>query len=143
MRLVYPLLGVENMTTDVPVTSYSAIVGWALREERSRIGLSQSDVAMKLQIGQSAWAKIEKGHVPIHIIQLAKFADLLNLKPHKIIEKADRAAAQWVQNGKELHYERSPAGRLPAGAGQFLLGAALGGALALLITANVDEDGST
>jgi transcriptional regulator with XRE-family HTH domain len=121
------------MAIESRTTTYTAIIGWVLRQAREEAGMTQAVVAEELGVGPSAWAKIEKGYVPINVTQLAKVARLLGREPHEIVERADAFARHWQDTGKTLGHDSVPQGASPKA---FLLGAALGGALtALLIRA--------
>ena len=110
---------------------YTALVGWGLKTSRQRCGLSQAAVASRLGITQSAWAKIEKGVVPINVIQLAQFSDIVGEDVSDIFRGVEHAAAMVQGRGTDVVFERVES---RADSGNLILGAALAGLLALLFT---------
>ena len=113
------------MRSEQQVVSYSGVVGWVLQQKRNQRGLSQAAVGHHLGVSQPTWAKIEKGIIPIQVIQLAQFAELVEVHLSSIFEDVDRTITSLKRQGTEVIYERSPA-PAEAGQGNWVLGAALG-----------------
>jgi len=113
------------MQSEQQVVSYSGVVGWALQQKRNERGLSQAAVGAHLGVSQPTWAKIEKGIIPIQVIQLAQFAELVQTRLSSIFDDVDHTITMLDQQGTVVIYERSPT-QAEAGQGNWVLGAALG-----------------
>ena len=70
--------------------SYLTAVGLAVRRLRKRAGLTQHQVTSSLGLEtQSAWSKIEHGHVNVGVVQLARFAQLAGVSLVQLAEEID------------------------------------------------------
>jgi len=61
----------------------------ALKEARSKSGLSQTEVARTLGITQSIWSKIETGERRIDLIELRRFCNSISIDFTDFIKKID------------------------------------------------------
>ena len=109
-------------------TSYSAIVGRMLEQDRARLGWSQAEVADRIGLSQAAWSRIESGSTSISLDQLWSVARLFGTTPAAILELADRAARELRLQDVDILAPREGA----AGAA-IITGAALGALLAVLL----------
>jgi transcriptional regulator with XRE-family HTH domain len=86
-----------------PETSYPAIIGRILEHQRKEAGFDQAAFAEQMGLTQSAWSRIERGQSGLSIEHLLKISNILNTKPHKIVESADYAAKQIERKGIVVH----------------------------------------
>ena len=97
---------------------------------RREVGLSQTQVAVRLRITQSAWAKIEKGIVPLNALQEAEFCKLVGVLVSEMLARVEQIIAEFEAGGGVILYQRVPPKLSDAGS-NLLLGAALVGLLGL------------
>jgi transcriptional regulator with XRE-family HTH domain len=71
------ILAAMNIKKTIYTTEYRALVV-KLKDARMKQGLTQSEVAKRLGIGQSFISKIESGQYRLDILQLQEFAKLYN-----------------------------------------------------------------
>lgn len=116
--------------TLLPSTTYPAIVGRLLAEERRTRGMKQDELASSIGIQQSALSKLERGEVPLTVEQLALAAEMLDTTPGQILRNADRVAAQARTRG--IHVAPRAA-REAISSGWVLIGALALGALVLAV----------
>jgi transcriptional regulator with XRE-family HTH domain len=63
----------------------------AIKEERLRRGLSQTDVAKRLKVSQSSWvSKLEMGQHRIDIVEFYRLAKAIGFDPIKMLRKVYR-----------------------------------------------------
>jgi len=118
--------------SELPQVPFTAVVGWALHQARIRAGLSQTQVADALGLTtQSAWAKIEKGLVPIHVIQLEQFAILVGQPTSELYRQVETAVRTIQSQGQTVFHGRPPT-RVSESTGKFLLGAGVAALLTSL-----------
>jgi len=110
-------------------TTYSAIIGNVIKQLRDAKSFKQGDLAEKMGVSQAAWSKLESGKSTLSTAQLAKVADLLEIKANEIIRYADKAAEKFRAEGMTVTYDNKEA----EFTGLMLLGAAAIGALIALI----------
>lgn len=84
------------------VVPYNTLVGKAIEAVRTRSGITQATMASALEIGQSAYSKLESGHAAMTLAQLRLIAIQLDCEPHKIIKDADDLAKQLETSGVEV-----------------------------------------
>lgn len=84
------------------VVPYNTLVGKAIEATRSKAGVTQATMAAALQIGQSAYSKLESGQAAMTLVQLRLIAIQLNCDPHKIIKSADELAKQLETSGVDV-----------------------------------------
>lgn len=81
------------------VLPYATLVGKVIEERRLSMQLTQADMAGVLEIGQSAYSRLEAGHASMTLPQLRKLAHALGEEPHMILLKADTLAQQMQNHG--------------------------------------------
>lgn len=119
----------------VPATSYPALVGGVLVELRERRGMTQADLAARMELAPSTWLRIENGSSALSIDQLALVAQVLGVRPGEIIEHADRAQDLASERKVRVEPERiSSADAVTLGLA-VLSGATIGGLIALAVAA--------
>ncbi|RYX92903.1 MAG: XRE family transcriptional regulator [Comamonadaceae bacterium] len=84
------------------VVPYNTLVGKAIEAMRSKAGVTQTNMAAALEIGQSAYSKLESGHAAMTIAQLRVIAMQLSCDPHKILKEADDLAKQLQVSGVDV-----------------------------------------
>lgn len=84
------------------VVPYNTLVGKAIETMRSNAGVTQSNMAAVLEIGQSAYSKLESGQAAMTIAQLRLIAMQLGRDPHTILKEADDLARQLEINGVDV-----------------------------------------
>ncbi|WNJ99923.1 helix-turn-helix transcriptional regulator [Thalassospiraceae bacterium LMO-JJ14] len=75
-----------------PGTTYAAVLGRVLAHHREESGMEQKELASKLNLGQSAWSRIERGDSVINVEQLRSVAEVFGVSANKLIAEADEAA---------------------------------------------------
>lgn len=126
-----------NSTNDSRAVPFTAVMGWALQKRRELAGLSQAETARRMGMTPSGWAKIEKGVVPIHVLQLEEFSQLVEARTSDIYRQVEQLVERVENDGREVFFERPPP-RVSDSAGKFILGAALAGLLANLLMGGDD-----
>jgi transcriptional regulator with XRE-family HTH domain len=111
-------------------TTYQAIVGGVIVQLRKDRHITQTEIAERLKMSQSAWSRIEKGFTNLNLEQLTKVATVLGVQPSQIISYADTAKREFEANGINVAESNSEA------TDWLLLGAA---ALALIIIASASK----
>lgn len=95
-----------NPQTVKPVLPYSMLVGKVIEKLRRERELTQSQMAEKLQIGQSAYSRLEAGQSAMTLPQLRKVARAMNLAPHQIVAETEQAAQRLRAQGVEVPDEK-------------------------------------
>ncbi len=112
-------------TVNTGVT-YNMIVGGVMRAMREEHGLTQAQLATKLDIPASTLSRIEKGNYSCSVEQLAWIAETLGITPSSVmtrIEKSvDLARRQGLQVSISKHEDKTAL---------YLLGAAAVAALVM------------
>lgn len=116
-----------------PGSTYSAVVGAVIANQREILDVSQAQLAEAVGIGQPAWSRIEKGESALTIDQLARAASKLNSSPSELLLMADRTVMEMKEQELKVSYEKPQRKSNAAkNTGLLLLG---GAALATLIYA--------
>lgn len=84
------------------VVPYNTLVGKAISDLRAKAGITQGDMAAALEIGQSAYSKLESGQASMTLVQLRLVALQLKCEPHVILKTADGLANQLQDSGVEV-----------------------------------------
>lgn len=84
------------------VVPYNTLVGKAIGELRAKVGITQGEMAAALEIGQSAYSKLESGQASMTLVQLRLVALQLKHEPHEILQKADMLANKLQNSGVEV-----------------------------------------
>lgn len=84
------------------VVPYNTLVGKAIEELRAKLGVTQAAMAAALEVGQSAYSKLESGQTAMTLAQLRLIAVHLHCEPHEILKKADALASQLENSGVEV-----------------------------------------
>lgn len=90
-----------------PVLPYSVLVGKIIEKLRRERELTQSQMAERLQIGQSAYSRLEAGQSAMTLPQLRKVARVMDMSPHQIMEKTEQAAQRLRAQGVEVPDEKA------------------------------------
>lgn len=88
------------------VLPYTTLVGKVIEERRLSMQLTQADMAGVLEIGQSAYSRLEAGQAAMTLPQLRKLAQALGEEPHVILRKADTLAQQMLTHGVPVPADR-------------------------------------
>lgn len=84
------------------VVPYNTLVGKAIGELRAKVGITQGEMAAALEIGQSAYSKLESGQASMTLVQLRLVALQLKCEPHAILKTADILANKLQDSGVEV-----------------------------------------
>jgi transcriptional regulator with XRE-family HTH domain len=84
------------------VMPYATLVGKVIEERRLAMRLTQADMAAVLEIGQSAYSRLEAGQAAMTLPQLRKLSVVLGLEPHAVLQVADAYARQVQALGVEV-----------------------------------------
>lgn len=117
------------MKAPIAGTSSAAILGQALSIIRKERGITQEEMANRMGISLSSWARIEKGESDISVIQLRKAADILGYTEIDILSAAKAGEADAQAKGLSVVAGAGAGGALISlltGAGGAAGGAALG-----------------
>lgn len=90
-----------------PGTTFAAILGRVLAHHRERAGLDQKEIAKRMNIGQSAWSRIERGDTVINVEQLRNVATALGARSSDLIREAEEAA--FMLSARDVQIESSKA----------------------------------
>lgn len=112
-----------------PGSTYSAVVGAVIVNQRELLAISQTQLAEAVGVGQPAWSRIEKGESALTIDQLARAASRLGSSPSELLLMADKTVMEMKEQELKISYEKP---QRKSNAGLLLLG---GAALATLIYA--------
>lgn len=111
-----------------PATTYPAIVGRILEQQRAKVRLSQGALAEKIGLTQGAWSRIESGSSTISLDQLRTVTAVFKMTPAEILQLADRAEQELHSQGVQIVPPRAT-----MSGGAMMTGAALGALLALIL----------
>lgn len=111
-------------------TTFSALVGWVITNERARLGLTQAALARRMGIPQSSWSRFESGQTLLTIDQLDQVAKHLRITAHEIMKRADEVRAKLLTQGVRVNVGARQAGE---NAEALLWGAALGALVTALL----------
>ena len=92
---------VKNLDA-IGVVPYNTLVGKAIGELRAKAGMTQGELAAALEIGQSAYSKLESGQASMTLVQLRLVAQALACEPHEILQSADMLAKKLQDSGVEV-----------------------------------------
>lgn len=84
------------------VVPYNTLVGKAIIELRAKAGMTQGEMAVALEITQSAYSKLESGQASMTLVQLRLVALQLKREPHEILQEADMLAKKLEDSGVEV-----------------------------------------
>jgi transcriptional regulator with XRE-family HTH domain len=93
---------VVNDLHEKGVVPYNTLVGKAISDLRAKAGITQGDMAAALEIGQSAYSKLESGQASMTLVQLRLIALQLKCEPHEILASADNLANKLQDSGVEV-----------------------------------------
>lgn len=99
-----------SIPLDGEETTYPAIVGQVLVNERKTRGLDQAAMADAVGVNQSTWSRVERGESAMTLDQLSKAAAALNARPSTILASADKAADALVRQRINVRPERPKQG---------------------------------
>jgi len=94
-------LVVKNLNA-TGVVPYNTLVGKAIGGLRAEVGITQGNMAAALEIGQSAYSKLESGQASMTLVQLRLVALQLKREPHQILQEADRLAKELQSSGVQV-----------------------------------------
>jgi transcriptional regulator with XRE-family HTH domain len=104
------------------VLPYATLVGKVIEERRLAMQLTQADMAGVLEIGQSAYSRLEAGQAAMTLPQLRKLAQALGEEPYMILLKADTLAQQVQTHGVPVPADKTDS---PADKAALLIGLGL------------------
>lgn len=115
-------------------TDFAAILGWVIASARQarQPPLSQMALAAAVGLTQSAWSRIERGENALNMTQLRKAARELGMSAVRLLDEAERTAADLRRAGVEVLEER-PAKPARGRGGKAALALAAGAALTGLV----------
>ncbi len=116
-------------------TTYSAILGRILAQERKKAGMDQAKIAGKTGINRSTWSRMENGEVTPDALQLNKIANALGTTPEKFITEANDAQKHLERKKISVRMVNERPDKSSNKVGAFLIGAALGALITALATA--------
>lgn len=93
---------VVNDLHEKGVVPYNTLVGKAISDLRAKAGITQGDMAAALEIGQSAYSKLESGQASMTLVQLRLIALQLKCESHEILASADNLANKLQDSGVEV-----------------------------------------
>ena len=115
----------RNSVNPLPMSGvlpYATLVGKVIEERRLAMQLTQADMAGVLEIGQSAYSRLEAGQAAMTLPQLRKLAQALGEEPHMILLKADTLAQQVQTHGVPVPADKADS---PADKAALLIGLGL------------------
>ena len=104
-------------------TTYTAIIGAALRKARERGDREQSEIAASLGLTQSSYSRIESGQTSITMVQLSRICQVLDIRPEMFVGEVERVKLGLIHQGVTVHTDKQSA--IGDGVTNVLLGAAL------------------
>jgi len=111
-------------------TTFSALVGWIITNERARLGLTQADLASRMGLPQSSWSRLESGQTLLTVDQLDRVAHHLHITAHEIMNRAEQIRATLSAQGVRVNAGARQTGE---SAETLLWGAALGALVTALL----------
>lgn len=114
-----------------PETTYAAIIGRVLAQNRKKRGLDQEAAAKAAGLNRSSWSRLENGEAVPSAVQLAKIAQAFKIGAAEIFTEADKARKELEAHGVRVHLDKVSVKKSKAktGIGLALLGAAALGAM--------------
>ncbi len=84
------------------LTRYSTIVGFAIRELRETLAVSQADLARAADMAQASWSKVEKGDTVANIQHLSRVGGKLGVPASSILLRADEVRIKLIGHGWQV-----------------------------------------
>lgn len=81
------------------VMPYLTLVGKVIEAARIKKQLTQADLASELNIGQSAYSRLEAGQAAMSLTQLRKISGVIGESPSSILASADAWANELQKRG--------------------------------------------
>lgn len=79
-------------------------VGKSIAEHRQAAGLTQEEVAEKLEIGHEAVSRMERGLIVPTVVRLIELADIFNCDvTHLLLQSSDRPSDQAIYIAQALN----------------------------------------
>lgn len=91
----------------IGITSFPAVLGTVIANLRKKKNIGQSELAQKLGITASTLSRIENGESAMTIDQLYVASEVLCVKPHKLLEAAEKVEEALQKVGVDAVGERS------------------------------------
>jgi transcriptional regulator with XRE-family HTH domain len=85
-----------------PMTTYAQVIGRVLASRRRRHNFTQEDMGNRLGMGQSAWAKAERGSGALTLLRFTEAADALWATPSQVLREVEEAVEGLVGKGVEV-----------------------------------------
>lgn len=86
------------MLTDISKRAFFCCVAMALKDARKNAGLSQGDIAQKVQLTQSMVSKLEHGHRTT-LITFVRWAEACSVSPSYLLRKVERGIELLLEGG--------------------------------------------
>lgn len=96
-----------NEEKTIGLTSFTAILGSVISNLRKKQGVGQDALARKLNITASTLSRMENGESSITVDQLYALSSALEIKPHQIIQAAEKFEEALRQAGISSVAEKS------------------------------------
>lgn len=86
-------------------------VGFSIRHERIKRGLSQEYVAQEMELSQATMSKIESGNLPLSIKRIRKFCKVLDLdfitflQSNKILPEINDEPLPEINERQKIHFQ--------------------------------------
>jgi transcriptional regulator with XRE-family HTH domain len=80
-------------------TTYGAVAGSVLAFHRKSLGWEQGHLANELGITQATWSRLEGGHSPLTIDQLARASESLGVPLSEMLRRIGRALDSLARRG--------------------------------------------
>lgn len=115
-------------------TTYSAVLGVVLANQRKLKGVDQKDMADLMGLSQASYSRLEGGKSSFSVDQMYKAAGALGIAGDVLSQQMNRTVLQLRANGVDVVPQlrgNATQAKEDAGVGHVLIGAALG---ALLIS---------
>ena len=113
------------------LVTYNGLVGYQLETERKKLGIEQSELALKTGISQPALSRLEQGKSLITIDQLFVICRELEVAPENVISLANKGV---VEIQKEESIDIKTTKEASNTMDVVLAGAAIGAVLTLLFS---------
>lgn len=115
-------------------TTYSAVLGVVLANQRKLKGVDQKDMAELMGLSQASYSRLEGGKSSFSVDQMYKAAGALGIAGDELSQQMNRTVLQLQANGVDVVPQlrgNATQAKEDSGVGHVLIGAALG---ALLIS---------
>ena len=82
--------------------TFNQILGYYLCQCRDVAGITQEDMARRMNLTQSTWSRVENGRSALTVVQLVRAASICRAQTLHLIKAVELALARLTQRGVQV-----------------------------------------